>query len=198
MTFWVAGVIAAIVVAVCGFGVNIINQKITERDVSLKKPVPATAYILPDPERALESITLEVGKPPAVMLRVKNIGVAQAFDLVARGRMAIGPWPLPADFDFLTERRTGQPTRISPPSEVSYWGFGSPNDPPIMQATFDGLKSGALRFYIYGRIEYRDSLGNDRWTNFAFALVPPADPQVPRGFGLQRLAQHNDADLFGR
>jgi hypothetical protein len=38
-----------------------------------------------------------------------------------------------------------------------------------------------------------DAFNNPRWTNFALAVVPPADPNSA-DFGLQRCPKHNDAN----
>jgi hypothetical protein len=105
---------------------------------------------------------------------------------------------LPAEFDFPLQQKDGQPSKIAQPGEVTFWALGDPTNPPITQAQFDQLKSGALRFYVYGRVEYKDKLGNARWTNFCVATVPPTDPNQALGFGIQRAARNNDSDKIAR
>jgi hypothetical protein len=152
------------------------------------------AYVLLDSDKILETLTVGVGKEPEFMLRVKNVGQTPAYKLGVVHGSASGPWPLPPDTD-LTIKSTGEVRDISPPGNVTFWGTNADSKgKAVTQAEFDAFKTGALRFYIFGRITYRDIYGADRYTNFCLSIVPPTDPQSAAGFGIQRCAQHNDSN----
>lgn len=152
------------------------------------------AYVLLDPDKIFETLTVSVGKEPEFMLRVKNVGQTPAYKLgVVRGS-ASGPWPLSTETD-LTIKSTGEVRDISPPGNITFWGTNTDSKGnAVTQAQFDAFKTGALRFYIFGRITYRDIYDIDRYTNFCLSVVPPTDPQSAVGFGLQRCAHHNDSN----
>ncbi len=152
------------------------------------------AYVLLDTDKIFETLTVAVGKEPEFTLRVKNVGQTPAYKLgVVRGA-ASGPWPLPSDTD-LTIKSSGEARDISPPGDVTLWGTNADSKgKTVSQSDFDAFKAGTLRFYIFGRITYRDIYDIDRYSNFCLSIVPPTDPKAAAGLGIQRCARHNDSN----
>jgi len=79
------------------------------------------AYMFLDSEKPIESLTVEIGKEPSGMLRVKNYGQTPASRLITLRGTGNGPWPLThADF---TITPTEEPAQSGPPGAITYWAL---------------------------------------------------------------------------
>jgi hypothetical protein len=151
------------------------------------------AYLVLDPEKVLELLRVTVGEEPQFMLRIKNVGQSPAYKVGVDRGCGSGPWPPPADTNF-TITPTGEGKNVLQPGQVEFWGSDVTNKgKTVTQAEFDAFKTGTLRFYVFGRIVYRDIYDIQRHTNFCLSVVPPTHPQSAGGFGIQRCTMHNDS-----
>jgi hypothetical protein len=151
------------------------------------------AYVVLDPEKVLEMLHVAVGEEPQFMVRIKNIGQSTAYEVGVDRGCGSGPWPPPADTNF-TITPAGEGRNVLQPGQVEFWGSDVTNKgKTVTQAEFDAFKTEALRFYVFGRIVYRDIYDIQRHTNFCLSVVPPSRPQSAAGLGIQRCPMHNDS-----
>jgi hypothetical protein len=125
---------------------------------------------------------------------IKNSGQTPAYDLIAVGEFH-GHWPIGQDIITPPINRSeyrGGKSVLNPQSEIILQCKRKEMEYPPRPAP-----NGAT-MYVYGRIEYRDAFGKDRFTNFCFALGKEGprhiDEAIAHTFFHVRTEKGNDAD----
>jgi hypothetical protein len=81
---------------------------------------------------------------------------------------------------FFASTTAATQKKKAPDGAVTLWPL-EPQGTPVHAEDFERIKAGTLRFYVWGRANYADVSGIDRFTNFS-AVVPPTDSRSSSGY----------------
>jgi hypothetical protein len=117
----------------------------------------------------LESPTIDDERVLKATVQVKNTGQTPAYDAVIVSNIGIVSWPPPRPLETIFVD-TDAPTvvRISLPSGEA--SANIPEIPSVSAREEAGLKSGAYRIVVWGRVNYMDAFKKPRATRYAFSL----------------------------
>jgi len=125
------------------------------------------AYVLPENGSIWDGMTLDVPQParkgiPGVVLGIRNSGATPAYNVVS--------W---ASIDVTDVKN--EATLIAPKLQPQFTNTLAPHGlftkalwfhRPLTSHEISDIATGVRAIYVYGRIEYRDVMGKDRFSNF--------------------------------
>lgn len=116
-----------------------------------------------------ESPTIGDDRVLRAIVHVKNTGQTPAYDAVIVSNIGIVSWPPPRPLEAIfVDTEASTVVRISLPS-----GEASANIPEMPNVTAQeeaGLRAGAYRIVVWGKVNYTDAFKNPRITRYALSV----------------------------
>ena len=133
---------------------------------------------------------LEVGNPITLAVQVQATGQTPALDVRAHGHAEVAPFPWPKGQPMIINETSGTGNTVS----LSPGGIpmSLPSEDHISQSDYDLIKTQKThRYYIWGKITYKDVFGCHRWQNFCFNVndINGSDPA-----DIVSCAEHNESE----
>lgn len=125
----------------------------------------------------------EAGQKPTVEVRFENAGRTPAVRAVFETKMEIRDTPLPENPDFPAEA-VGASQEFLPAGAPTSQVLTKKQELTAEQV--EGINSGRLIFYVYGRARFEDMMGSPRWMKFCSYYLPSMSHMVT-------CSQHNDS-----
>lgn len=128
--------------------------------------------------------------PTEVVLKVSNVGITPAYEVVTTSWVDVWPWPLPGDRTYTGPTGDGPLGKsIVYPAGAMRAKTGSAGGIPrdVLVGIADGTK---IRFFVFGNTTYIDVYKVPHYTNFCYAVKgAPGEP-----LDIALCHEHNDAD----
>lgn len=154
------------------------------------------AYISATPDHIYNfSVTQALG----IKATIRNAGKTPAYGVAPRSRVALLPFPLPANYQFPELPPVSAAFTLHPEETIFHTTYSESSFTQAeINAAIDGSK---LRIYMFGEISYEDAFGQKRITEFC-RMIPGGDKLqivatggrvTEGGFPFHVTEQHNHA-----